>query len=215
MTTQLTLYNGALRLLGQAELAAVDEDREPRHVLDGWYEDKDGRRACLEHGLWNFAMRAVKLDYNSAIEPDFGLRRAFNIPSDYVHHHEISSDEYFYSPLTDAEFKKEQGYFFADIDEIYVRYVSDDASYGKDMALWPESFIEMVEYYLAMKSAPRINPDKTEDMTEGFKEQRTMARSKDALQEGVKFYPETGWQRSRRGRFGSRRDMGSRTNLTG
>jgi len=196
-------------------LASVTEDKEARHVLDHFYEDKDAKTDCLEMGNWNFATRTLKLDYNSDIDPDFGLKRAFTKPTDWIRTTEISSDEFFSHPMTDHQYKDEQGYWFADIDEIYVRYVSDDASYGKDMALWPESFIEMVEYYLAMKSAPRVNPDKTEDMTEGFKEQRTMARSKDALQEGVKFYPETGWQRSRRGRFGSRRDMGSRTNLTG
>jgi hypothetical protein len=214
-TTQLTLYNGALRLLGQAELASTEENREPRHILDGEYEDKDGISACLEQGLWNFAMRAAKLEYNSAIDPDFGLQRAFDKPTDFVKLAQATSDEHFQSPLTDPAFKIEAGYFFSDLEEIYVRYVSDDDAYGKDFSLWPLSFINMTEAYFAWKIAPRIDPALTKDMKDYFLDERKRARSTDAMQEGVKFFPETGWQSARRGRYGSRRDLGSRSNLTG
>jgi len=214
-TSQLTLYNGALYLLEQGEIASLDEDREPRHVLDHFFEDKDARTDCLEMGNWNYATRTSKLEFNPSIEPDFGLQRAFTKPTDWVRTVELSSDEYFWDPMTDNQYKDEQGFFFADIDAIYLRYVSNDSSYGFDYSLWPKSFEDLVEAYLAWKGAPRINSKLTDDMKTAFEDARTNARSKDALQEGVKFPPETGWQASRRRSRGSRRDLGSRSNLTG
>ena len=47
MTTKLTLYNGALRLLGQTNIEDTDEAREPRYTLDDAY-DKGAVKHCLE-----------------------------------------------------------------------------------------------------------------------------------------------------------------------
>ena len=216
MTSQLTIYNGALLLLSQPELTAVDEDKEARHVLDHWYEDKDGVKACLEMGNWNFATRSVEIDYNTSVTPDFGLKRAFTRPTDWVRTTEVSSDEFFTHPMTDLEFKDEQSYFFADIDKLYMRYVSDDTSYGKDLSLWPESFNLMVEAWFAWRISPRVNPKQLTTIKKYFEDERKNARSKDALQEGIKFFPTTSWQRARRrGSSGGGRDLGSRGNLTG
>ena len=215
--TQLTLYNGALFLLEQPELADVDENKEARHVLDHFYEDKDAIEDCLEMGNWNFATRTAKLTFNSDVEPDFGLQRAFTKPTDWVKTVEVSADEYFTSPMTDSEWKDEQSYFFAEVDEIYIRYVSDDSSYGKDFSLWPKSFESLVEHFLAHKISPRVNSKMSKDIEKKFKDAAKNARSKDALQEGVKFPPQTGWQGARRGagHGGGRRDGGGRSSLTG
>jgi|1_EtaG_2_1085319.scaffolds.fasta_scaffold42469_1 hypothetical protein len=214
-TSKSTLYDGALFLLEQPSLASVTEDKEARHVLDHFYEDKDAKTDCLEMGNWNFATRTLKLDYNSDIDPDFGLKRAFTKPTDWIRTTEISSDEFFSHPMTDHQYKDEQGYWFADIDEIYVRFVSNGSSYGFDFSLWPKSFEAMVEHYLAWKISPRVNPKKLKDIEKAFKAARKNALSKDALQEGVKFPPETGWQSSRRQSRPSRRDGGSRSSFTG
>ncbi len=215
MTTQLTLYNGALLLLSQPELAAVDEDKEARHVLDFWYEDKDGISACLEMGKWNFATRTSSLEYNPSLSPSFGLNRAFNKPDDWVNTIEVSADENFTLPMTDLEFKDEHKYFFTTVDTMYIRYVSNGTSYGKDLNLWPQSFVNMVEAWLAWRISQRVNPKKTTTAKKYFEDERKNARSKDALQEGIKFFPQTGWQRARRNRAGTGRDLGSRGNLTG
>src|SRR3546814_10721056 len=75
--TQLSLYNGALRLCGEAKLANLTEDREPRYVLDDVWDD-GALRHCLQQGLWNFAMRTVEAEYSPSVEPSFGFRRAFD-----------------------------------------------------------------------------------------------------------------------------------------
>src|SRR3546814_15520749 len=81
--TQLSLYNGALRLCGEAKLANLTEDREPRYVLDDVWDD-GALRHCLQQGLWNFAMRTVEAEYSPSVEPSFGFRRAFDKPIDWV-----------------------------------------------------------------------------------------------------------------------------------
>ena len=116
--TQLTLYNAALLLIEQSILSDVEEANEARRVLDLFYQDKDARKECLEMGNWNFATRTVKITFNSDIDPDFGLQRAFTKPTDWARTTEISSDEYFYTPMTDRQYKDEQGYFRADEAEV-------------------------------------------------------------------------------------------------
>jgi hypothetical protein len=215
-TSQLSLYQGALAFLGQPELASLTENREPRHLLDRFYTDDDGIKIVLEHADWNFATRTVKVEFDSALTPDFGLNRAFSKPTDWVRTSQQANDEYFTTPLVDHQFKDEQGYWFADIDTIYVRYVSDDDSYGRDLSLWPSSFVEYFQAYMAMRIAPRLDiaeasKDKLEERVERLYKS---AASKDARNEGIKFPPESGWPRSRRGRYGQR-DIGSRGRLTG
>lgn len=215
MTSQLTLYNGALRLLGQPKLTALTDTIEPRRLLDGAW-DENARDFCLEQASWNFALRASSIEYDSSVSPDFGFQRAFVKPSDWLRTYRLASDEYFLSPLTDFDFSDEQGYWWADYTTIYVSYVSNDAAYGYDLSLWPQTFVRYVEAYLAEQVAPRIDQslegqDKIEKRT---KKALVNAMAKDALNEGAKFPPAGSWTRSR-GSGWRRRDWGSRRRLTG
>ena len=168
-------------------------------------------------GNWNFATRTVKIEFASAIDPDFGLQRAFTKPSDWVRTTQAASDEFFYNPLVDHEFKDEQGYWFANIDSIYVRYVSDDSSYGKDLSLWPQSFVLFFEGFMGWSIAPRLKADiaDRDKLEERMLNRLKSSRSKDAVNEGIKFMPATGWSKARSGRRSGRRDLGRRDSLTG
>jgi len=76
MATKLGLFNGALLMLGERSLATLTENREPRRLLDIVW-DGGGVRTCLEAGIWNFAVRAARIEYDPSAEPGFGLDRAF------------------------------------------------------------------------------------------------------------------------------------------
>src|SRR3990167_1754361 len=132
--SKISLYNGALRLLGQTNLEDTDEAREPRYALDDAY-DKGAVKQCLEQGVWNFALRSVEIDYDASITPTFGLTRAFAKPSDWVRTAIVSSDEYFRNPLADTEYRDEGGYWYSDLDTMWIQYVSNDAAYGGDLSL--------------------------------------------------------------------------------
>lgn len=217
MTTRLEIYNAALLICGERFLASLTEDREPRHLLDHVW-DNDGVKQCLESGQWRFAMRAVRLDYDTAIDPEFGYRRAFSKPTDWCATAGVCSDEYFNSPLT--QYIEETGYWFCDLDELYVRYVSNDASFGGDLSLWPAKFADFVATFFASKIILKLTTDaKKRDAIlhprDGLLARaRKEAKSLDAMAGPTVFAPRGSWASSRGTGLG-RRDRGSRSNLTG
>jgi len=215
MTTQLSLYNGALRELGERKLASLSENTEARRSLDDVYTG--ALKYCLEQGYWKFALRSSKLDYEPSFTPPSGftLNRQFEIPADHVRLAKMCTDGSFNSPLLD--YVEEAGFWFANVDEIYVSYVSNDSTYGSDMSLWPESYILFVERYLASKVAKRLGiSDKDRDeLNKELKKAKTDARSKDALQGPTQFLPQGSWVSSRAGGRGGFRDRGSRGQLIG
>jgi len=132
--------------------------------------------------------------------------------SDWVITSALCSDEYFKSPLT--EYEDEAGYWYADLDVIYIRYVSDHASYGGDLSLWPVSFIDYVGGYFAKNIILKLTSDekKRDDVRKELKERLLAAQNSDAMAGPVRFRPHGAWSSSRRG---SRGDRGSYTSLIG
>ena len=204
-TTRLQLYNAALRLCGERKLASLTEDREPRHLLDdvwddGWVDD------CLEAGLWKFAMRTQRLDYETSVTPQFGYRRAFLKPSDWIRPNAICSDEYFDNPL--LRYQQEGDYIFADLDEIFIRFVSNHTDYGGDLSNWSGAFADYAAAYGASKIIPKLSSDK--DRLQSILAPRRgildralqTARSLDAMIENTRFPPPGTWVRARGRRGG-------------
>jgi hypothetical protein len=214
--TKLMLYNGALRLCGDAALATVTDSVESRRLLDAAY-DEGAIDAVLEMGLWNFAMKTSAIEYDDSIEPDFGFDRAFAKPSDWIRTQAVSDNEFFTSLLPGDFLRDEAGYWWASgIDTIYVRYISNGASYGSNLALWPRSFARLMQAYLAQEIAPKIREASTrlEIIEKKFKSRLIEARSRDAMNEGASLPPVSSWRMARRGGRGFR-DGGSRSRLTG
>jgi hypothetical protein len=197
MPTQLTLYNGALRKLGERRLASLAENRESRRALDDAWQSGAFIDECLQAGLWNFATKSVQADYSPDIEPDFGYRRAFDKPEDFILSVAICSDPYFRSPLLD--YNDEAGFWFSDFDIMYIKYVSNDEDYGNDMSLWPPNFTEFVEYALAEKVCKRLTQSETglQDIKRDLKKSLTSARSTDAMADPTQFPPSGSWTGAR------------------
>lgn len=214
MATQLKLYNEALRLCGERKLASLTEDREPRRLLDGVW-DAGAIKYCLEEGQWNFALRTAKLEYSPSIEPSFGLRYAFEKPSDFVHLSSFCYDEYFNSPIT--QFAEEGGFWFAEVDEVYVKYVSEDAAYGTDLSLWPENFTRYVAAYMASEIVDRLTQSDSqyEKVMKAYEKRLVKARSRDAMQGPTQFLPTGSWVRARGHGSYRTRDRGHRGALIG
>ena len=208
MTTQLGLYNGALRILKERKLASLSENCEARRLLDDVWEDGptgDGAvKYCLEVGQWTFATRTVQADYSPSVEPDFGYRYAFDQPDDLVDVCGIWQDEGLHTPLT--RYTDEARFWYCDLQTIYVSYVSNGEDYGGDMSLWPETFKKLVEAYLAKEIAPNLTQgnDRIAIADRAFKNALLEARSGDAMRKPTKFLPTGSWVASREGRWGSR-----------
>jgi hypothetical protein len=211
VTTKLTLYNGALLLCRERFLSSLTENREPRYLLDQVW-DSGGVKRCLEEGQWHFAMRTQMLDFDPSIEPDFGYNRAFAKPTDWVLTSGVCSDEFFNIPLT--QYTDEAGYWYCNLDVLYVRYVSNDTDYGMDMNKWPETFREFVEAHLASRIVGKLSGGKVgqKEADDARRDALDRAKAKAAMAEPTKFPAQGNWTTSR---GSGRRERRSRGGLWG
>ena len=110
-------------------------------------------------------------------------------------------------------------YWYADLDEIYVKYVSNDANFGGDIGDWPATFTEYVKSYFAYRIVFSLTSDKQRHaMVQAELDNRlTTAKNRDAMAGPARFPASGSWTRSRRGgrRGGSFGDGGTTGSLTG
>ena len=222
MTDRLKIYNGALLLCGDTRLSSLSENREPRHLLDLVWND-GGVRACLEQAQWHFAMRASRFDYEPSIDPDWGFQRAFTKPSDWVSTSGVFSDERMQNPL--LAYADEVAYWFADQDEIFVKYVSDAVTYGMDLARWPATFVDYVKAYFASRIIHKV-PNASSKIEfllgppgrpeKGYLNTTLMiAKNKSAMTKPATFPSRGTWAAARHRGIGGRRDGGNTSQLIG
>lgn len=214
MSSKLNLYNEALRVVGERNLASLTENREPRRLLDSVW-DNGAVNYCLEQGLWNFAIRAVKLEYSPSIVIGFtgGYTRGFEKPTDYIRLAAFCTDAMFNAPT--IHYADESGFWFVSLDEVYVKYVSNDAAFGGDLSRWPETFSRYVAAYLAVEITERLtqNAVKWDNIYKLAKQRLREALSKNAMENPTRVLPAGSWVSAR-----SRRSSGDRGNtgqLTG
>ena len=204
---KLGLYNEALRLCGERVLASLTEDREPRRLLDSTW-DANSYDTWLEETDWYFAMRSVKIGYDPSISPEWGAAYAFVKPLDMARVSGLYQDEYMNVPSRD--YLDEGKYWFVDgYTEIYVRYVSNGASYGGDIGLWPASFAKYVAAFLAYEISPRLKNNVDSDaLRSAMMIKEREAKSKNSLKLPSQRLPTGSWVNARLA--GSRRDTGNR-----
>lgn len=207
MASKLGQYNAALLILGERKLASLTENREPRRALDDAYDDACDY--CLEQGFWNFAMRAIQADSSASVTPVFGYKYAFAKPSDFIRTYQLGATATFEPPLMDIV--DEPNFWYANVDPLYAKYVSDHPSYGMDLSLWSASFADYHATRLALKTCKRITGALPDDkLVAAEKKALAIARSTDAMDEPARFPPRNTWSLSRRGNFADRNLNSSR-----
>jgi hypothetical protein len=200
MADKLSIYNMALGHLRERRLASLTEAREPRRVLDDFWNQVVSE--CLEEGLWNFMVRAVQADSSATVTPAFGWKYAFAIPADWVRTVLISTVETFTPPLLD--YAEETGYWYANWTPLFARYVSSDPLYGQNLGSWTANFTKYVSYQLAQYACGRITGSEDllagpEGITKRLHHAKIKAKSNDAMNQPPGQIPTGTWVRSRRG----------------
>ena len=152
-TTQLSLYNEALLLLGERELTTVTDDVEGRHRLDTAYAN--GVDFCLELVAPTFARKTSKL-VTFVTSSEHAYDNVFTLPSDYLGMVELYSDDKLDQPIN--RYIIEGSTLACNFSVIYLRYISN--SYA--LTSWDKSFERVVVTYLAKEIAPRIAVDEVE-----------------------------------------------------
>lgn len=212
---KLQVFNNALRILGERRLSSLTEARKPRYLLDQVYAE-GGVNACLEAGQWKFAMRAVSVDHDPAVDPAFGLAFGFTKPDDWIRTSAMCSDERYEVPARNV--RDEAGYWYADIDPIFVRYVSNDGAFGTDSSKWPATFSQYVGAFFAAEIVFDMTADKDRIalVAAELKRRKRDALNKDAMNDPTGMPFRGSWTRSRYGRGNpSRFDGGSNSSLIG
>jgi hypothetical protein len=201
---KLILFNAALRHVGEGKLASLSENREPRRLLDQQIEE-GAIKHCLGQADWKFAIRTSKLTYSPSLVTEFGYRYVFEQPEDFVKTSALCTDEYFKSPLLHYSFKNEL--FYAGIEDIFIEYVSDDASFGMDYEKWPPAFTQYVACYLAQGICIRLtqSEEKFNNLIKLTKYLLREAKSDDAMEGPTKFLPSGSWVRSRGNSFSEKK----------
>ena len=159
---------------------------------------------CLECGYWDFATRTGQIDYSPSVSPTFGYRYAFDHPTDFVRLVGLAEDEYFTKPL--LRYESERAYWYCDLQTIYVRWVSNGASYGADISLWTEKFAKFVAAYLANEIVGNLTQDKDiiAYVVRVFDKAEKSARSLNSSGQPTRFPPPGNWTMARSGGYGYR-----------
>ena len=169
-TTQLSLYNGALLLLGQRRLSSLTEDRESRHRLDGAYT-RDAIRYCLELVKPNWASKTLTLS-TPATATTFD--HSHSLPDEYVTMVGAFSDAKLDQEIT--RYIIEGRELLADYSTVYLRYTSD----AYELSDWDASFARVMEAYLAVETATRLSSDEYEKLQAKFMERVQSAQALEA-----------------------------------
>lgn len=208
-TSRLKLYNGALLICEERPLASLTEDVESRHALDEVWNDA-GVNYCLEQAQWKFAMRSAKFTYDPSIAPDWGYRHGVAKPTDWVITSAVCSDEYFRVPL--LQYADEVGYWFFDLEDVWIKFVSNDTAYGADLSKWPGTFTDYVKAHFALKVIARLSGGGSERVArvkETHDRLKHEAKNRDSMAGPTTFPAKGAWLRARHG--STRGDGGNRS----
>lgn len=188
------IYNDALMILGLDEITANDDDSNRRSKIDrvvdaGVVED------LLEDTGWTFALKSTKLQYDSSLEPSWGYDYVFGKPTDLHRIDGLFQDEYMYSPL--KYYRDEGSYFFADVQEMYLQYLSSD--WLATPSDWPTFFKRLVAARLAQDVAPSLRSEGADPeyaMTV-YEERKRSAEANDAMSSPPRKLAPGNWTQAR------------------
>jgi len=186
------IYNDALLILSQPKLTTGTEDTFARAHLDssvdaGVVED------VMEETGWTFALTTDHIYYDPSAEPAFGYKYAHAKPTALHRLHGIYEDEYTRVPV--RLYMDEEQYWFCDLTEIYVQYVSTD--WLTTPNTWPTFFKRLVAARMAWDVAPMLKGADSKLAKEVFERRRSEALSNDALSAPPKIFRQGEWTGSR------------------
>ena len=196
MADKLSIFNEVLVAhLGQSKLASLDEPIEAQRVLTQLWDST--LNYCIERGFWLFCMKTVLMAAETDLEPEFGPAYAFVLPADYKRLYQLSTDPTFTTFFN--AYQIEQGRIVADVEELFLRYVSSELA--AELAAWPATFTDYVTVRLARLAAKKITQADSlvEDLKSDEKRALAVARSNEAMQEPVRALPLNTWVRARSG----------------
>lgn len=204
MTTKIKIYNDALGFIGTQRLhstTGLSENVSSRYELDDKYDN--ALAYMLEQASWKFALRTSELSPDADITTTFGPLYPFSIPEDYVRLAGISTTGDFV-PGSEPDYREENGYWYSDCSLIYVRYVSNGATYGLDLGAYPQHYQEALAAWLAYKTVLPISKDRGDrnDILAQHNRALNISKRLHAISDPVLLKPPGSWTMARGGMRG-------------
>ncbi len=112
----------------------------------------------------------------------------------------VCVDPYLFVPL--LQYQDEGQYFFCDLQQLWVMYVSKDKRWGWNMAKWPDNFQRYVELYFGEAICLRVTGDEKLRVDVAARRDKALAKTKstDAMNEATTLLPPGQWSQARHGR---------------
>lgn len=201
MATKLSIFNEALRAIGDLRLSSLSEDTEARYVLDDAWQD------CVElaftEGLWNFATKTQAIAADTGQPPIPGFSFTFDKPLNWLRTVTISANSLF---TDEAVYRDEGGKIYANFDTLYIRFISSEKAEDGQIGNWPPAFARLVAACLAKECAERLSGSgsRAEALAADYKAVLASAKNKDALDQSRLVFRPGSWVRAMRGTAQSR-----------
>lgn len=189
MADKLAIWNKALRLIGEGAITTVtapvdpSDDVEARLVLDAAWPTiaLDG----LARGDWNFAMKTVELTASTTTTVIPGYDFAFDHPTDWLRTIAFNfvadfTNVFFFD--TELDVVEEQGSWFTNSENFFVRYISTDLTQDARLPEYPPTYVEFIAALLAREIVERITQGQTkaQDLDQMVRTRLLKAKSNDA-----------------------------------
>lgn len=195
MTDQLSIYNGALRVLRERPLVSLTDASKALRVLNTDYAKC--LAWCAEQDQWRFAMDVTALSVASLDDPaPVGWTYAYDLPPDFARMYATSPDGNFVDPYNQWEIRR--GILYCELPKIYVKYISKDR--GTDLTLFSATYQEFVETALAARNGGQItsNAELVKDIRDrDLKKALHKAKAVDAMNNPNAARRPGSWTRSR------------------
>lgn len=192
MPTKLTVFNDALRMLGQPMLASdLQEGEDGRYLRAAW---QTAVELAHEKTAWDFARTRWQCA-RLATTPVHTYDYYYAIPADCLRLLTVSdSGEPGTALLTYAV---DQGKIATSATTVYITYVSDssEAAVGR----WSQSFAHYVATELALSCAPKLNSSAVDTISKERKKALSDAIGLDAAQGPPVKRQHGAWSRAARG----------------
>lgn len=178
MATKLSVYNEALRILGEARIATVTDDVEARFALDDAWTT--ATTFVLEQAPWRFALLTAALTHSSGEPALAGYSYRFAKPATWLRTHSFFT-------LSGArecplDMRQQGTTFYANVASPNIRYVSSTYT---DPTYWTEPYAKAVAAYLAYEVAEKVTGDgsKVEQVFQIYQQSAKIAIERDAVAE--------------------------------
>jgi hypothetical protein len=194
MPTKLSVFNGALAMLGQPLMSSDQDPGEDGETLRGLWDQVV--EMCHEKTAWDFAKLRAECARLSET-PIHGYTYYYALPNDCVRLLTVSESGAPNDEITAWE--GEPGKIATDASRLYITYVSDQSM--TQIGRWSTSFGRYVSTELAFLASPKINSSATEEIAKERRKAISDAIGLDAAQGPPRRRPHGAWASAARGNY--------------